>query len=235
MGVPSLFLEDYLDRPDFAEALSVLAGNVNSTAKLPARVQEIGLVCQSVLLASQHLENKYPGMKIFFLGEGSPVVFIENGKEIPFTTRVGFGYYKGVILELAEPGIGSTIFSQTDISSGKIMINHLGFFARGENLIRKDGANSIAYADVMRKAGFSERIDAVLDIKGMIGHIHIFETMKETFGVEIEFLDFRLFSPKGIAINYPYNIVGLLGWYQKAIGPRFLNLNPKQTMPPEPM
>jgi hypothetical protein len=231
---PSLFLEDYLGYPDLGKSLTVLAGNLAESLPLPPSVQEIGLVCPSVLEAAQFLEKNYPGMKTFFLGTGSPTHFAENGKEIPFTTRVGFGFYKGVLFELAEPGIGSEIFAQTDISSGKIMINHLGYFAHGPELIWKNNNQSVSYTQVMQRAQIPKRVDGILSLLGITAHINIYETMHLTHGVEIEFLDFRLFSPTGPAINYPSGLVAFLGWWQKHIGPRFLQMKADQPLPPEP-
>jgi hypothetical protein len=233
MKQPSLFLDDYLDRPDFAESLVSLAGDVAIQAQLPARVDEIGLVCADVQAAAAYLEKNYKGMYVFFLGSGSPSKFKEHGKVVPFTTRVGFGFYKGVIMELAEPGIGSEIFGQTNIIGDKIMINHLGFKARGPQLTRQDNGTTISYADKMREIGVTERVEAELDVAGIVAHIHIFETMHITRGVEIEFLDFRLFSVNGIKIAYPWWFLVLVGWFQKNIGPRFLNLKSDQSLPPE--
>ncbi|MEJ7677614.1 MAG: hypothetical protein WKG06_07050 [Segetibacter sp.] len=70
----------------------------------PSEVDEIGLICPNVLQAAELLESKYKGMKIFCLGSGSPRKFKENSKNVPFTTRVGFGFYKGVILEHSGTG-----------------------------------------------------------------------------------------------------------------------------------
>ena len=235
MNAPSLLLTDYLNRPDFGSALGGLSGDLASSLNLPESVDEIGLVCPNVLTAAEFLEKNYAGMKTFFLGEGSPVQFSESGTETPFTTRVGFGFYKGVILELAEPGIGSDIFGQTDTANGMIMINHLGFKARGKQLERKNGDKIIAYATTMQNAGISKRVEAALDVVGFIGHIHIFETMQLTHGVEIEFLDFRLFSTKGLAIGYPASVIGLWGWYQEKIGPRFLHMKAHHDLPPAPV
>lgn len=231
----SLFLDDYLNRPDFAESLVDLAGDLVAKAHLPARVDEIGLVCSNVLLAAQYLEKNYKGMNFFFLGSGSPVMFNENGIETPFTTRLGFGFYKGVILELAEPGIGSQVFAQTKVIDHKIMINHLGFRARDMALTRTEYGKTISYAEVMASIGVKKIIEAELNVFGFIGHIHIFETMHLTHGVEVEFLDFRFGSLKGIKMGYPAGLMHLAGWFQEKIGPRFFNMKADQSLPPAPV
>lgn len=223
MNQPSLFLEDYLDHPDFAKSLTVLSGDVLK-AKLPAEVDEIGLVCADVLEAANYLEKKYKGMKIFFLGDGKARMFKEKGKDVAFTTRVGFGFYKGVIVELAEPGTGSEIFSQTDIIEDKIMINHLGFKARDKDLVGKKNGTKVSYAEMMSELGIPKAVEAEVYVLGFSAHIHIFETMHLTHNVEIEFLDFRLFSITGPKIWYLAGIIGLIGWWQKHVGPRFYKI-----------
>jgi hypothetical protein len=228
----SPFLEDYLDRDDFGAALRALAEPLGSDLGLPARVDELGLVCPSVLLAAEQLKRRWPDMKTFLLGEGSPSTFIENGTEVPFTTRVGFGFYKGVILELAEPGVGSDIFGQTPNPEGRIVINHLGFAGRGEQLSRTDGGTRRDFADAMRAHHVNKRVDAVLDLLGFVGHIRIFETRARTQNVEIEFLDFRLFEDGGLKINYPAVLGGLVGWWQAHVGPRLLKLPAHHPLPP---
>ena len=109
MSKPSPFFVDYLERPDYATALLELAGDLHAKAQLPDKVDEIGLVCSDVQKAAEFLENTFKGMRIFFLGDGGPKLFKEKGKDVHFQTRVGFGFYKDIIVELAEPGTGSTI------------------------------------------------------------------------------------------------------------------------------
>lgn len=233
MNPPSLLLDDYLDRPDFAESFLTLAGAIAAKAQLPKRVDEIGLVCQDVERAAGYLQNKYK-MKPFFLGDGSPQKFKENGKEIPFTTRVGFGFYKGVIIELAEPGIGSNVFGQTIATDNRIMINHLGFTARGTGLVRKNEyGKEVSYTEIMKNNGIPQTVEAELNIAGIIAHIHIFETMHLTHKVEIEFLDFRLFSINGLKLNYPPGLISFIGWMQEITGFRFFKLKEDQPLPPE--
>jgi hypothetical protein len=230
---PSPFLEDYLDRADFAEALRALTGTLGDELGLPARVDEVGLVCPDVQAAALELERKWPGMKPFLLGEGSPTDFVEYDAPADFSTRVGFGFYKGVILELAEPGIGSQIFGQTPNPEGKIVINHVGFAARGPTLTRTDGGASRDFAPVMLEHGLKKRVDAVLSLLGIRGHIYIFETVARTHGIEVEFLDFRLLAEHGPKIRFPAAISGLVGWWQANVGPRLLKLDERQPLAPE--
>jgi hypothetical protein len=232
MATPPFALETYLQKPDPAAALVSLVGEVAARLSLPARVEEIGVVCTDVRAAAERLEKGFPGMKPFLLGGGSPARFLEDGKETPFMTRVGFGFYKGMIIELAEPGTGSGIFAQPPVAEGEILINHLGFAARGPDLARTDGGVTRRYADVMQKAGYARRYEAVLNVLGVVGHIHIFDTEEDANGLKVEFLDFRLFSENGLKIPYPAWLVGVLGWLQAHVGPRFLTLGSTKQLPP---
>ena len=231
----SPYLVDHLDRADLAGSLAELTHPLGQEIGLPPRVDEVGVVCPNVLVAANELKARWPRMETFLLGEGSPKTFVENGKQVPFTTRVGFGFYKGVILELAEPGIGSNIFGQTPNPDGRVVINHVGFVARGEALERTDAGQTRGWSQIMQGAGYAKRVEAVLDLLSISGHIHIYETIRATAGIEVEFLDFRLFKPTGPCITFPSALSGAIGWLQSRVGPRFIDLAPKQPLPPAPI
>jgi hypothetical protein len=230
----SLYLVDHLDRDDLGESLAELTGDLGKRTGLPGRVDEVGLVCPNIEAAARGLKARWPKMHTFLLGQGSPQTFNEDGHDAPFTTRVGFGFYKGVILELAEPGVGSDIFAQSPNPDGRIVINHVGFTARGDSLARTDAGREVQWADMMRQHQVQKRIEGVLKLLGLCGHIHIFETRALTRGVEVEFLDFRLFTPRGLGIGYPAFLGGVVGWVQAHLGPRFLDLPSRQPLLPAP-
>jgi len=230
----SPYLVDHLDRADLPESLAELTQPLGKGIGLPTRVDEVGVVCPNVLVAANELKSRWPKMETFLLGQGSPKSFVENGKQVPFTTRVGFGFYKGVILELAEPGIGSNIFGQTPNPEGRVVINHVGFVARDEALERTDAGQTRGWSQIMQGAGYTKRVEAVLDLLGISGHIHIYETIRSTAGIEIEFLDFRLFKPTGPRITFPSALCGAIGWLQSHVGPRFIDLASQQALPPAP-
>lgn len=231
---PPILLEDFLGKGDFARDLAALAGPLHAELHLPERVDEVGLVCPNMLEAATDLNKRYPEMRTFFLGEGSPTEFSEDGCPTPFTTRVGFSFYRGVILELAEPGLGSDIFGQSLDPAGRVTINHLGFKARGDALARKDRGVRREYATIMADAGFERRVEAVLRLYGVLGHIHIFETRPRASGLEIEFLDFRFLSKRGLKVSLPGWLFGLLGWFQVKIGRRIRRMPANHALPPPP-
>jgi len=103
------------------------------------------------------------------------------------------------------------------------VINHLGFVARGPALTRTDDGVSRDFATVMREHGISQRVDGVLSLLGIRGHIYIFETVPRTHGVEIEFLDFRILAEHGPKIQFPGSLSGAIGWWQQNVGQRLQN------------
>ena len=231
---PSLDLERYLDRRDFRESIAALADPLGSNIGLPPRVDEIGLVCPNVQLAAEHLERRWPGMRTFLLGAGRPRRFADRDEVKPFTTRVGFGFYRGAILELAEGGMGSDVFTQ-DNPEGRILVNHVGFFARGPELVRRDGPGKVRWLPRLAEAGHTRRYEAELAKAGIVGHVHIFETAHVTGGVNLEFLDFRLFGTRGPYFCVPGWGIGAIGWLQKKrFLRRWLELPGHADLPPAP-
>jgi hypothetical protein len=228
-------LEDYLGRPDFGKALRELTGGLGDELALPERVDEIGVVCPNIRMAAEQLQRRWPTMRTFLLGEGSPSVFVDHGRDVPFTTRVGFGFYEGVILELTEPGIGSDIFGQTPNPKGQIVINHLGFLARGPTHVRQDGGIERAWAPVLREHRVLQRVDAVINLLGIRAHVYIYETVQRTRDINLEFLDFRLFAEHGPQIAFPASLSGMIGWLQAHVGPRFIHLPARQQLPEAPV
>ena len=121
----------------------------------PVDCDEVGVVCPDVIEAAKYLEDKDPGMGSFVLAEGGPKVFKQDGEERNFRTRVGFGYYQDVLMELAEPGTGSKIFARhLDEANGKITMHHMGFFARGDDLVRKVDGKKRKFRRVLEAAGY---------------------------------------------------------------------------------
>jgi hypothetical protein len=226
-----ILLDDYISADDFPANLTALTGGFGARLGLPVRADELGLLCPDVRKAADYLTERH-GAGPFFLGEGSPTKFVERGQLTPFTTRVGFGYHRGVLIELAEPGLGSTLFTPAQPSE-QILVHHLGFFARGDNLRRPDRHGRDAYfLDRMHGAGYPLHVSAVLAVAGLLGRIHIFDTAAETGGLELEFLDFRLLWAGGPAIRlYPW-MLGLAARLQIRTGHRTLKMRSHHQLPP---
>src|SRR5262245_22571846 len=105
VSAPSLiYLDDFLQSRDFPHNLAALTAPLGPELGLGPEVDELGVVCADVPKLAYELEAKYRKMGPFFMGEGSPAEFIEDGKLIRYKTRVAFGYYRGILIELAEPG-----------------------------------------------------------------------------------------------------------------------------------
>jgi hypothetical protein len=226
-----VFLDDYLDAPDFPANLTALTGAFGDRIALPTRCEEIGVLCPDVRKAADYLTRER-GSGPFFLGEGSPREFTEGGKVTPYTTRIGFGYHRGVLIELAEPGLGSTVFTP-EVPSNRVLVDHLGFFARGDNLRRPDRHGADAYfLDRLRGAGYQTQYTALLSVLGLIGRVSIFPTAAETGGVDLEFLDIRLFAKRGPKIRLGRRLLELGARLQIRTGHRLLKIRSHHELPP---
>ena len=232
----SLDLEDHLASADLGASLRTVTGPAGDIAALPPRVEELGVTCPNVALAAAYLEARWPKMRPFFIGAGSPTEFVQEGKVVPFTTRVGFGYYNGVIIELCEPGVGSDVFGRTPADAGQLRINHLGFFGRAPDLTRTDARVCRSFSANLALAGYRRRVEASVNTLGFIAHVQIFDPDDAADPVGIEFLDFRLFSKRGIKLGYPAALVSFGGWLQKhhLLLPRVVSLRPQAQLPPAP-
>jgi hypothetical protein len=195
----------------------VLAAPYRKTLGLAPDLNELGLVCPDIVEAATSLEKNYKGMGPFFLSEASPVEFKENGHDVPYRTRVGFGYYQDVLLELAEPGAGDDIFATHLDPGGEITVHHMGYFARGPKL----RIGSTSFADVMAAHGHPKPKWNAKVFAGVTAIITVFDTYADADGLGIEFLDYRIL---GIPVDYPRSAGDFLAKLQIKFGPRVLTL-----------
>ncbi|MFT4628652.1 MAG: hypothetical protein ACI8PZ_007348 [Myxococcota bacterium] len=214
---PLKFLDDYLAQPDFQAALAPLARDFRRTLGLPDTIDELGLVCSDVVEAADYLQSTYPGMGTFMLAEGSPVKFSTGGDEVQYRTRVGFAYYQGVLLELAEAGTGSDIFSTHLDPGGRITLHHMGFFARGD----AHRIGSTKYAPRLSEMGYAAPEWSAKVFAGMTINVSIYETYDAAQGMALEFLDFRLL---GLPVDYPKAAAQAFAVLQNKVGPRVITL-----------
>jgi uncharacterized protein YndB with AHSA1/START domain len=216
--MPSLLLlKDFLEKSDFRKALREIAAPFRSSLGLSLDVDELGLVCPDVVEAATWLESEFEGMGPFMLSEASPLEFKRDGVVIPYRTRVGFGYYQDVLLELAEPGAGDTVFSTHLDPGGETTIHHTGYFARGPEL----SIGPFSYAKILADSGFAAPTWNAKVFGGVTAVITIYDTYKAMDGVALEFLDYRL---AGVAVDYPRRFADLVANFQIKHGPRVLEL-----------
>lgn len=211
------FLDDYLQQADFQAALRTLAPDFRRNLGLPDNIDELGLVCSDVVEAADYLQQTYPGMGTFMLAEGSPVKFSNGGEEVQYRTRVGFAYYQDVLLELAEAGTGSDIFSTHLDPGGRITLHHMGFFSRGD----EHRIGGTKYAPRLAEMGYAAPEWTARVLAGLTVHVAIYETYDAADNLSLEFLDFRL---AGLPINYPKAGGEAFGRFQNKVGPRVLYL-----------
>ncbi|HET9957898.1 MAG TPA: hypothetical protein VFQ61_25545 [Polyangiaceae bacterium] len=227
-------LDDYVQSRDYPRNVCHLLGSLGRRLGFPEAPDEIGVVCPNVLEASEYLTHQY-GAGPFFLGSGSPKDFTEAGVVKPYTTRIGFGYLRGVLIELAEPGLGSNLFGRALDPRGRITLHHLGFFARGASLCRKDIRGRRAhFDDRMLGAGYRPGVTTRLSALGLVGNVTIFETGPETHGIGTEFLDIRLFGRRGIPFGLPQWLLELGARFEIRSGHRLVHLPADHELPPAP-
>ncbi len=212
-----VYLDDYLNHPDFRHGLRALAADFRRRAELPLDLDELGLVCPDVVQAADHLQSLYPGMGKFILAEGSAVRFDQGGQPREYRTRVGFAYYQDVLLELAEAGTGSDIFSTHLAPDGRITIHHMGYFSRGD----QHRLNGRDYAPVLATMGYAQPEWSAKVAAGINVHVAIYDTYTAADNLSLEFLDFRFL---GLPIDYPRAAAQALGEFQNAVGPRVLRI-----------
>ncbi|HEV8551478.1 MAG TPA: hypothetical protein VGQ57_20665 [Polyangiaceae bacterium] len=226
VSAPLVYLDDYLASRDFPGNLSALSNPLGAELGMPSRVDELGIVCADVPALAYALERRYRNMGPFFMGHGSPAEFREDGKLVQYETRVAFGYYRGVLLELAEPGHGSDLFARA-YDPERATIHHLGFYARDEALHRDEGDGYVDFRERFAAQGLEPHIRALVAVLGFFGRVTIFDTARATSGVDLEFLDFRAFGRNGLKIGLPEWLVGLGARLQRLVGHPVLELPSK--------
>lgn len=212
--MPLVLLDPYLEAPDFRAALRGLAATLRGTLDLPDDLDELGVVCVDVEQAAERIEALGGGP--FLLAAGAPVSFAEDGAPRQFHTRVGFGFYQGVLIELAEPGTGSEIFASRFDPKGGIAIHHLGYFARGN----RHRIGAVRFAERLARLGYARPKWTAHVFGGITVDVSLYDTSNAD-GLCLEFLDFRL---GGVPIAYPKRAADLVARLRKKHPPRVLNL-----------
>ncbi len=198
-----MFLEDLLGAKDFLEEVEKLARDFRQKHSLP-KIHQLGLVTESVERSAKELEEK--GIGPFFLAEGSPIFWKERGKEKEFTGKMGLAYFKGIELELLEPGEGSDFYRQSLDLSGKVVVQHLGFLVPDVD----------SWAEKLIQEGYE------LWVRGRLGAGPLridfaYMDTAEDAGIIIEFISWRLV---GLKFNPRPGLVHFLGRLEKWSGKR---------------
>jgi len=122
-----MLFKDLLAEKDFLTAVEGLAGTHREELGL-GKIHQLGLVVRDVIESAKELEEK--GIGPFFIAEGSPVLWREQGEEKKFHGKMGLAYYLGIELELLEPGMGSDFYRASLDPKGEIVVQHLGFLVK---------------------------------------------------------------------------------------------------------
>ncbi len=200
-----IFLEDLLRAEEFSETVDRLALDFRQKYGL-AGIDQLGLVVPDVEAAAGRLEDQ--GIGPFFIAQWSPVYWYERGEARKFQGKAGIASYRGIELELMEPGEGSDFYRQSLDPDGRIAVHHLGMRVRDVK----------AQADLLVEARMRTLVEAKLSLGVAQVDFAYLDTVDQA-GYIIEFLAWRFlawrFAP-------PYGLLKALGKLQKITGIRSL-------------
>ncbi len=119
-----LKLQDYLDAPDFAGAITELGASARKALDLPP-VYQLGLVVPDASAAARRLAAD--GIAPTFAVTGAPAMCYVEGVENRSTTGLIFAYHHDFELELIEPSPGAVFYARDLDPAGDIVLQHLGY------------------------------------------------------------------------------------------------------------
>jgi hypothetical protein len=198
--------DDLLNAADYDHAVQELALDFRLKHALPP-LEQLGIVVQDNERVAARLEAR--GLPPFMLLRGAASQWRERGRDLPFSGAMGLTGYRGVELELLEPGIGSDFYGQFLDPAGGMTVQHLGFFV----------ADVDAWADRVI-AGTSRR--ASLWVRGRLKlgpnttDFSYVDAIDEC-GFVIEFISWRLFGRSYPGSRCPFSVERSIGRLQKTI------------------
>jgi hypothetical protein len=131
--------------------------------------------------AARDLEAK--GIGPFFIANGSPVFWREQGQVRSIRGKMGLAHHRGFELELLEPTEGSDFYRQSLDPAGGIVVQHLGLLVQDVD----------EWADRLAAAGSPVWIRGKLKIGPATADFAYMDTVKEA-GLIIEFISWRIFG-----------------------------------------
>jgi hypothetical protein len=118
-------LRELITAKSFTAAVNELAEPIRRRFGLRA-VYQLGLVVPDAEAADEAMVRDW-GLDPAFMLDGETALWIENGKELHVSARLGFTYYQGYELELIEPRQGDDFHARDLHPEGEIFLQHFGF------------------------------------------------------------------------------------------------------------
>jgi hypothetical protein len=125
-------LREFITTEDFTAAVNTLAEPICRRYDLPG-VYQLGLVVPDAVAADEAIVRDW-GLDPAFMLEGEAARWIENGKELRVSARLGLTYHQGYELELIEPREGDDFHARDLNPDGEIFLQHFGFLVRDLDL-----------------------------------------------------------------------------------------------------
>ncbi|OHD65714.1 MAG: hypothetical protein A2176_13855 [Spirochaetes bacterium RBG_13_51_14] len=203
-----MLLAEILSDNDFDSRVQGLALKLRKKLGIDAPVYQLGVVVDNVETAAEKLERK--GMKPFLLLGGSAERWSERGVDGHMRSRLGFGYHRGIEIELLEPGEGTDFYRRSLDQRGRPLIQHLGFLVKDVD----------AWANKLVNAGYPVYVRGKLGMGPLSIDFAYMDTERDD-GLILEFISHRFL---GIWFKPPIWFQQLLGLIEKKTGKRCIDV-----------
>lgn len=203
-----MLLSDIMSGSSFSERVQAIARETRNKLGINVPVYQLGVVVPDVVKAAAELEGS--GMKPFLLMAGAPRFWKERGSDGAIKSRIGFGYHRGIEIELLEPGTGSDFYRRSLEKQGRPIVQHLGFLVSDVD----------AWAKKLTDAGYPVYVRGRLDAGPLSIDFAYMDTEQEA-GLILEFICHRLF---GIRFRPPVGFQQFLGRIEIKTGKRCIDM-----------
>ena len=202
-----VYFDDLFRSGNFHGALAELSRPVRETLAFPS-LHQLGIVVPDVEQAAAVLEEE--GFGPFFIARGAPVFWHEKGRARQVAGKMGLAYHCGIEIELLEPLEGSSFYHHAIDTSGRPVVQHLGFLVDDVDV----------WANKLRSAGTGIWVRGRLQT-GAVKTDFVYMDPNKDDGLIMEFISWKLF---GLRLKPGPAIAHTIGRFQKWTGKRCLSL-----------